>query len=224
MNNDKTLPDLDSQLVIRRATENDSKDIWQWRNDPQTTAMSLNTDEVSWEAHADWYAKSLENPDRFLYIGLSKQKEKIGVCRFDLLDDKAQVSINLNPQFRQQGLSTPLLKAAIQQFFRTNTRVLTATIKRANSSSIKCFEQAGFTFASEDPEYYYYQYTQQSADQAEKLKIIDEIEKIRSGNNINWMNLLRLAFRTAPNDAKELVKKINADDQRISQLFGKLGD
>ena len=26
-------------------------------------------------------------------------------------------------------------------------------------------------------------------------KIIDKIEKIRSKNNINWMNILRLAFK-----------------------------
>ena len=28
-----------------------------------------------------------------------------------------------------------------------------------------------------------------------KLKIIDQIEKIRKNNNVNWMNLLRLAYK-----------------------------
>ena len=30
------------------------------------------------------------------------------------------------------------------------------------------------------------------------LKIIDEIEKVRSKNNVNWMDVLRLAFKKCP--------------------------
>ena len=34
------------------------------------------------------------------------------------------------------------------------------------------------------------------------LKIIDEIEKVRSRNNVNWMDILRVAFRHAPDEAR----------------------
>ena len=54
------------------------------------------------------------------------------------------------------------------------------------------------------------------------LEIIDEIEKIRTKNNVNWMDVLRLAFIHAPKDAKKLMKKINTEDRRISELFTKL--
>ena len=54
------------------------------------------------------------------------------------------------------------------------------------------------------------------------LKIIDEIEKIRTKNNVNWMDVLRLAFIHAPEESKKLMKKINQEDNRISELFGKL--
>ena len=43
----------------------------------------------------------------------------------------------------------------------------------------------------------------------QKLKLIDEIEKIRTQNNINWMDLLRVAFTNAPEDTKALVRKKN---------------
>jgi len=59
---------------------------------------------------------------------------------------------------------------------------------------------------------------------AEKMKLIDEIEKIRTSNNVNWMNLLRLAFRIAPDEAKKLFSRINEDDKRISELLGKLAE
>ena len=47
------------------------------------------------------------------------------------------------------------------------------------------------------------------------LKIIDDIEKVRSKNNVNWMDILRLAFIHAPEDAKELMKKIDHEDTQI---------
>ena len=56
------------------------------------------------------------------------------------------------------------------------------------------------------------------------LEIIDKIEKIRSKNNINWMNILRLAFKHSPEEARSIVSKINLDDQRISQLLKKLSE
>ena len=55
------------------------------------------------------------------------------------------------------------------------------------------------------------------------LNIIDKIEKIRSKNNVNWMDLLRLAFKYAPVEARMLIKKINRDDKKISNLLKKLG-
>lgn len=57
-----------------------------------------------------------------------------------------------------------------------------------------------------------------------KLEIINQIEKIRANNNVNWMDLLRLAFKIAPDEAKILVRKINSDDEKISNLFSQLGD
>ena len=55
-------------------------------------------------------------------------------------------------------------------------------------------------------------------------KIINQIQKIRSKNNVNWMNILKLAFKLDPNSAKKIMKKINYDDKKISNLLSKLGD
>ncbi len=56
------------------------------------------------------------------------------------------------------------------------------------------------------------------------LKIIDEIELVRTRNNVNWMDVLRLAFTHAPNEAKELMKKIDTEDNRISKLVKQLSE
>jgi uncharacterized membrane protein len=54
------------------------------------------------------------------------------------------------------------------------------------------------------------------------LSVISKIEKIRSKNNVNWMNILRLAFKLDANQAKKIMQKINYDDKKISQLLNKL--
>ena len=54
------------------------------------------------------------------------------------------------------------------------------------------------------------------------LKIINKIEKIRSKNNVNWMKVLKLAFRLDPLNASRIMKKINYDDKKISNLLKKL--
>ena len=56
------------------------------------------------------------------------------------------------------------------------------------------------------------------------LKIIDEIEKVRTRNNVNWMDILRLAIRNAPEDAIDLLKKVNSEDERISELFNNISE
>ena len=53
-------------------------------------------------------------------------------------------------------------------------------------------------------------------------EIINKIEKIRTKNNVNWMNILRLAFKLDPKNASKIMKNINYDDKKISDLLNKL--
>lgn len=54
------------------------------------------------------------------------------------------------------------------------------------------------------------------------IKIINQIQKIRSKNNVNWMNILKLAFKKDPKNASKIMKKINYDDKKISNLLKRL--
>lgn len=56
------------------------------------------------------------------------------------------------------------------------------------------------------------------------IEIIDELEKIRNKNNVNWMDILRLAFKHSPEEAKSLMKKIDHEDNQISNLVKKLSE
>jgi hypothetical protein len=54
------------------------------------------------------------------------------------------------------------------------------------------------------------------------MDVIDEIERVRTKNNKNWMDLLRLAFRHAPEDAAAIMAEIYREDGDISKLSAKL--
>ena len=54
------------------------------------------------------------------------------------------------------------------------------------------------------------------------IKIINRIEKIRSKNNKNWMDILRLAFKNSPKNTAKIMAEIYKEDNRISKLAKKL--
>lgn len=47
-------------------------------------------------------------------------------------------------------------------------------------------------------------------------KSINKIQLLRKKNNLNWMNILRLAMKHAPEETKKILKKINTFDKKIS--------
>lgn len=53
-------------------------------------------------------------------------------------------------------------------------------------------------------------------------EIIDEIQKVRTKNNKNWMDILRIAFKYAPEEARSILAEINKSDGKISGLLDQL--
>jgi hypothetical protein len=53
------------------------------------------------------------------------------------------------------------------------------------------------------------------------LNIIDQIEKARTKNNVNWMDVLRVALKADSEATLCLLRKINTEDKKISKLFEK---
>ena len=54
------------------------------------------------------------------------------------------------------------------------------------------------------------------------LKLVNKIQKIRSKNNKNWMDLLRLALKLDHKSTSQILSEIYKDDQRISKLAKKI--
>ena len=53
-------------------------------------------------------------------------------------------------------------------------------------------------------------------------EIINQIEDVRKNNNVNWMDILRLAFDKSPLKARAIFKKVFQDDKKINKLSKKI--
>mgnify|MGYP001079203817 FL=1 len=54
------------------------------------------------------------------------------------------------------------------------------------------------------------------------LEIINSIEKVRSKNNKNWMDLVRLSLKLDFKKTSEILYHINSQDKKISKLAKKI--
>lgn len=133
------------KIVTRPAQLEDCKDIFCWRSDPQSKAMSLSNYIPSYREHQDWFKASLTNINCQLYIG-EIDAYKIGICRFDYnkSNSTAEVSINMNPTRRGLGLAKRFLALCIEQYYLTQYCTLLANIKPKNEASLRIFKGLGF--------------------------------------------------------------------------------
>ena len=56
------------------------------------------------------------------------------------------------------------------------------------------------------------------------LDFINQIQKIRSKNNSNWMDILKLGFKHDPKEAARIMSQIYKDDQKISKIVKRLAN
>jgi len=143
-----------SEIVLVSAEIYHSEMIWEWRNDPITRKMSVNSEKVSWEEHTSWYEKVLLDKCRKLYVG-EEGGIPIGVVRFDKCDDEEyvyEVSINISPTSRRKGFGKQLLTNGIRRLLKEvdNCKFIRAEVKNDNISSNKLFMSCGFIFIEDE--------------------------------------------------------------------------
>ena len=54
------------------------------------------------------------------------------------------------------------------------------------------------------------------------LETINKIELIRKNNNVNWMDILKIAFKNSPKQTSKIFGKISSFDNSINKLSKKL--
>ena len=136
------------EVALRRAQDEDIRDVWVWRNDFTTRCQSQSSAPVLWPDHEAWWRITLEATDAHLLVA-ELAGAPVAALRFDRVGDaEFEVSINLAPKVRGSGLGGEILAKACSDFRDLKGPVtLIATIHRKNPASRSIFERLGFVRA-----------------------------------------------------------------------------
>ena len=139
-------------LRMRMAKAQDARNIFNWRNHPLVRRNSVNEQEISWSEHSQWYEQQLGNSNRPILIGEIDTKP-VGVVRFDVSINEAEVSIYLVPDSEFKGWGGYLLNQAEVWLRHHYPEVTTlhAQVLPNNEPSKKLFTKHNYTlFARQD--------------------------------------------------------------------------
>lgn len=134
-----------SGIAIRKANEEDSPKLFEWRNHPSIRSVSRNADPITWQNHQNWFAAVMSSQDRVLLIGQIGETP-IGVVRFDRQEDCAEVSIYLVPDANRSGQGRDLLLSA-EQWLKANRpeiKCIRASVLGSNEPSHRLFLGADY--------------------------------------------------------------------------------
>lgn len=136
---------LGSTLRLRMANAGDCESIFNWRNDLRTRRFSGDGRAIERSAHERWFAALLASPARRMLIA-EDAGAPVGVLRYDINHEQAEVSIYLVPGNHGRGLGEAILVAGEQWLSRAcpDVRELGAVVLRENLASLGVFAAAGF--------------------------------------------------------------------------------
>ena len=151
--------------VARQARQEDSKRIWEIRNNPLIREYSTSKDPISFERHAQWFEQAYFQGKKNLCFVIECQGNVTGYCRFDCNDasNAYTISIAVDPVYHGKGLGYQLLSSSllhIHQRFAVN-----AAVKKGNPASAALFKKSNFALVNEDEQCYYFK-LESRADQA----------------------------------------------------------
>ena len=140
-------------LVARPVTLADSRQLWEWRNDPGTRASSRHAEMVPWLQHLAWLESSLTREDRMLLVVEDPVNTvgPVGTVRWDLgSQGEWEVSVTVAPDRRGQSLARPLLRAAevalseVARSSGTDVTAYLAVVHVDNGASVRLFESSAY--------------------------------------------------------------------------------
>jgi RimJ/RimL family protein N-acetyltransferase len=203
-------------IKIKKTVKEDSKLFYQLRNNTANRKFFFNSKNIKFSEHKEWFEKNFKKK---YYFTLFYNKKKIGYIRGENFNDIIYISIAMSTKFRKKNIASECFKMFEKKI--NDNSILLAKVKKKNINSIKFFEKNKFSLLKKEKNILTF-YKVHHKDYEKYLEAISKIERIRRGNNINWMNILRVAFTNAPVEASKIFKSIYNDDKSINYLSKKL--
>lgn len=201
------------KIKLINAKFNDKYFLYKIRNSADIRHFSNNKINIDYSKHIDWFKTKLKLKNYHIFI-IYVNSKKCGYIRAEKKKDTYLISISILKKFRNKKIALNSI-LMIEKKFKDHYCFVAEIIKK-NLISRKLFLKAGYKI------FKILKNKIIMKKNRKKNNLIDKIEKIRSKNNINWMDLLRLAYDKAPNETASILKKIYRDDAKISNLLKKI--
>ncbi len=147
-------------LSLRKVTAEDVDLLYEWANDRTVRQNAFHTEQILYENHVKWFAKTLADKTVYHYI-LCAGDTPVGQIRFNVADGEALIDYSIGAPYRGRGYGKKLLALAKKQVVLDKIACvakLVGQVKYENHASARAFETCGFARKELDG-YIQYEYT-----------------------------------------------------------------
>jgi hypothetical protein len=205
-------------IKLIKFNKNHEKFLLKFRNKKTFRKNSFATKKLSTIEHSIWFKKFTGNVNNLGFIVQLKSK-KIGYVRYEYKDFYYEVSIAIEPKYHKNGFASKTLLLSEKKLKK---KLIISKIIKNNKKSELFFKKNNYELIEKKTNYNVFIKFINSRSYHKEFKLIDEIQNIRKRNNVNWMNILKIAFSKAPNETKNVFKNIFIDDSLINKKSKKL--
>lgn len=201
------------RIKLIKAKISDKNFLLNLRNDKNSRENSGNTELISKQDHDKWFSDQLDKNEHKIFI-IKIYKKRLGYIRLKK-KLKWEVSIAILKKYRNKKIGKKALLNLEKKFQKIK---IFAKVNKLNTKSINFFLSCDYCIINTLKNFY----VMKKKNKNNHIKIIENISKIRSKNNSNWMQLLKIAFKYSPTEASKVMKNIYYHDKKISELVKKL--
>ena len=205
--------------VLLKAKKNDCKSIYYIRNEKSIRYNSKNKDIINFRDHKKWFYNNYKIKNNYFFI-CKLNKSLVGYVRYTKKSFYFIVSIAIKKNYRNLGLASFLIQKS--EKLLSNSKLIISEVRNTNKKSIKMFLNNGYINIGKNKKFYIFGKIVLKDNFSKSKRIIDKIKQVRSKNNVNWMNILEIAFKNFPKEAATIFNNINKSDNKILNFSKKL--
>ena len=237
---------MSNSINIRDISSTDKEQMRNWRNSDNVRPYMYNDKIIEKNEHSMWFDRMIhDNTKKYWVIELDgKSVGVVNLTNIDYVNSSCDWAFYIfDTNVRGRGVGSFVEKFILNYVFsKLNLEKLNCEVLETNPNVVKMHQKFGFKqegffrkairkgenligihrlaiLKSE-----YKELDREKTPIEKDLEIISKIQEIRSKNNINWMDILRLCLKENNSEAKKIISNINNHDSEISKLVAQLSN
>ncbi len=133
------------QLSLRKATQEDAKMLFEWKNEALTRKNSFSSEPVPWESHIAWFEKKLKDENCLFYI-MCENGADVGTFRIEIDPETATglMHVTVDKDCRGNHTVQRILAVVEEEVKGLSLKYLLAEVKPHNIASQKALDKNNY--------------------------------------------------------------------------------